>query len=150
MTTKYSISAASRITGKSRTTISKHLKQGKLSCEEGTDGAKLIDASELIRAYGDACDFGREEGREASSHKAHRDAPPTGQGGQAELHTLQTRLDKEVEERQREREQFRQQIEHLQGSLNCLLKHEQAGSLGKRKMRASHMPHMETRCRDIS
>ena len=43
-TTKYSISAAHRITGKSRTTITKHLASGKLSCEEDAQGNKLIDA----------------------------------------------------------------------------------------------------------
>ena len=65
--TKYTITAAHRITGKSRTTLQKHLKKGKLSCEETDDGIKLIDASELIRVYGDACDFTREEGLATSA-----------------------------------------------------------------------------------
>lgn len=57
MATKYTISAASRLTGKSRPTISKHIRQGRLSCEDDGQGAKLIDAVELIRVYGDACNF---------------------------------------------------------------------------------------------
>ena len=113
MTTKYSISAANRITGKSRTTITKHMRAGKLSFEEDGQGNKLIDASELIRVYGDECDFSREEG----SISETRAATPTGQGVQAEVNTLQTQLAKEVAERDRERAHFRQQVEQLQDAL---------------------------------
>lgn len=117
MPTKYSISAASRITGKSRTTISKHLKQGKLSCEEGGDGAKLIDASELIRVYGDACAFDVDQSRDRQPSPAEKPPMATEQGVQAALTTLQTQLDKEVTERERERAHYREQIEQLQAAL---------------------------------
>jgi len=36
---------------------------GKLSFELGDDGNKTIEASELVRVYGDACKFDREEKR---------------------------------------------------------------------------------------
>lgn len=111
--TKYSISAANRITGKSRTTITKHMRAGKLSYEEDGHGNKLIDASELIRVYGDECDFSREEGSSTDSSAA----TPTGQGVQAEVNTLQAQLAKEVAERERERAHFRQQVEQLQEAL---------------------------------
>ncbi|WP_442483315.1 hypothetical protein [Aeoliella sp. SH292] len=112
-TTKYSISAANRITGKSRTTITKHLRSGRLSYEEDGQGNKLIDASELIRVYGDECDFSREEGSAPDSLIA----TPTGQGVQSEVNTLQSQLAKEVAERERERAHFRQQVEQLQEAL---------------------------------
>lgn len=112
-TTKYSITAAHRITGKSRTTIQKHLKQGRLSATEGPDGAKLIDASELIRVYGDECDFSREEG--ALTPEQHRPIAPN--SAPTELHTLREKLEMLNEERRREREQLQSQIEHLQESL---------------------------------
>lgn len=111
--TKYSISAANRITGKSRTTITKHIRSGKLSCEEDGQGNKLIDASELIRVYGDECDFSREEGSSTESPAA----TPSGQGVQTEVNTLQAQLAKEVAERERERAHFRQQVEQLQEAL---------------------------------
>jgi hypothetical protein len=111
--TKYSITAAHRITGKSRTTIQKHLKQGRLSATEGPDGAKLIDASELIRVYGDECDFSREEG--AQTPEQHR--PIAQDGAPTELHTLREKLEMLNEERRREREQLQSQIEHLQETL---------------------------------
>jgi hypothetical protein len=111
--TKYSITAAHRITGKSRTTIQKHIKQGKLSTTEGLDGAKLLDASELIRVYGADCDFSREEGApppEQFRPAAHDWAP-------TELNALREKLDTLNEERRREREQLQSQIEHLQEAL---------------------------------
>lgn len=109
--TKYSISAASRVTGKSRTTIAKHLKAGKLSCLDDGSGAKLIDASELLRVYGEACDFQSEE-EEPRTPAANSSSTTPGNST-----ALQERLDKEVVERDRERQQLRDQIEHLQESL---------------------------------
>jgi len=50
---KHSISEAARISGKSRSTIYRHIKQGKVSKEIGSDGEPMIDTSELRRVYGD-------------------------------------------------------------------------------------------------
>lgn len=116
--TTYTISAAHRITGKSRTTISKHIKSGKLSASKDADGNPVIDASELIRVYGDACDFGQEVGGTPTSKPAENKATrKTAQGVQPEVHTLQTLLDKEIAERDRERQHHREQIEHLEKAL---------------------------------
>jgi hypothetical protein len=111
--TKYTISAANRITGKSRTTILKHIRQGRLSCELDGDDNKVIDRSELIRAYGAECDFSREEGGSIGSRAV------AGSDGvvQQQLHTVQQQLDMVNKERERERSQFQQQIDNLQDSL---------------------------------
>jgi len=112
--TRYTITAAHRITGKSRTTLQRHLKSGKLSCTEDIEGNRLIDASELMRVYGEECDFSgveqivknsdtREEGSPATVH--HR------------LNSVQQQLDTVYEERGREREQLQSQIDHLQEAL---------------------------------
>ncbi len=112
-TTQYTITAASRVTGKSRTTIQKHLKQGKLSAS-GPEGNKRIDASELIRVYGDDCDFAR--GQEDAAAPAEREeGPPT--TVRTELHSVRQQLDTLEEERRREREQLQAQIEHLRDAL---------------------------------
>lgn len=61
---KFNQSEAQRITGKSRTTIKKHMKEGKLSFELDHEGNKVIQASELIRVYGEEhCDFESAMGR---------------------------------------------------------------------------------------
>ena len=118
-TTKYSISASHRITGKSRTTISKHLQEGKLTCEVDEHGNKLIDASELLRVYGDACRFEREEGREANASPPRLSSVSSFSGAAAEarLEALEQQLSREMAERERERRQYREQVEHLQESL---------------------------------
>ena len=110
--TLYSISAANRITGKSRTTIAKHIRTGRLSVTQDDFGNKLIDAAELIRVYGDDCDFDREE---ATSDQTSPDQQSS--NGHSELRQLRSQLDREMAERERERQQYREQVEHLQETL---------------------------------
>jgi hypothetical protein len=111
--TKYSIAAASRLTGKSRTTIAKHVRSGRLSCVEDASGAKLIDASELVRVYGDDLDFSQPGAEEAPEAGEGARPPPAGM----EAALLEQRLTSEASERERERQQYRAQIEHLQEAL---------------------------------
>jgi len=47
-----SISKASKLTGKSRQTLYKHLQNGQLSLSTDVNGSKGLDISELIRVYG--------------------------------------------------------------------------------------------------
>lgn len=47
----YTLGEAAKATGKSKATISKALKSGKISGSKGEDGAYRIDASELHRVY---------------------------------------------------------------------------------------------------
>lgn len=49
---KHSISEAAKLTGKARSTLHRHLKDGKLSKELDTDGQPVIDTAELVRVYG--------------------------------------------------------------------------------------------------
>ncbi len=116
--TKFSISQAHRIADKSRTTIAAHLKSGKLAYELDGQGNKLIDATELIRVYGDDCDFER----------ASPSTKPTRKGGQAsssevrtvvdqQLHTAEQQLATEQDERRREREHLQARIDHLEAAL---------------------------------
>lgn len=43
---------ASELTGISRSTIQRHMKNGKLSCQLGPNGQRQVDVSELERVYG--------------------------------------------------------------------------------------------------
>ncbi len=116
--TKYSLSAAARIADKSRTTIAAHIKSGKLSVTTGDDGNRSIDASELIRVYGDECDF--EQATGASKPTSNTKPHPVASGEQrapAELHTVQQLMEREHKERDREREQLQARIDHLEDSL---------------------------------
>ncbi len=59
---KYSISEASRIVGITRKTLYKHIKKKPISVEKDENEKPIIDASELVRVYGDQCRFDNEEG----------------------------------------------------------------------------------------
>ena len=91
--TKYSISAAHRITGKSRTTISSHMKSGKLSYEENHDGEKVIDASELIRVYGDQCNFDQADTDTKKPEKKIATVQSSDQTVQSELLLAKQKID---------------------------------------------------------
>lgn len=104
--TRYSISAASRITGKSRATIARHLKASKLSYDLDNEGNKQIDASELMRVYGDECDFQQEEKRGQRSEASRLETP---------VDANSTAIDAVREQLV---EQYKAQIDHLQQALD--------------------------------
>lgn len=104
--TKYSISAASRIIGKSRATVSRHASAGKLSFEIDNDGNKTIEASELIRVYGDTCDFKQEEKRGQTTETKRSESKP--EDGATAIKAMQQQLIG----------QYVSQIDHLQQALS--------------------------------
>ena len=50
---KLNITQAAKAVGKDRTTLQRNIKKGKVTCEVNSDGNKVIDTAELIRAYGE-------------------------------------------------------------------------------------------------
>lgn len=50
---KLNVSQAANLYGKSRMTLHRHLKSGRISSELSGDGQRLIDLSELIRVFGE-------------------------------------------------------------------------------------------------
>lgn len=50
---KVNLSKAALLVEKNRTTIWRHIKQGKVSIERDRDGNPLVDTSELLRVYGE-------------------------------------------------------------------------------------------------
>lgn len=110
----FSILKASKLTGKSRTTIAKHMKNGTLTFDRDATGNKVISAAELDRVYG----------LKDPSAKAQQPAPPNSKTlrnekkpgpNQAMAEEL---LKMEREERVREREQLRSQIDSLEEALS--------------------------------
>jgi len=82
------------------------------------DGNRSIDASELIRVYGDECDFDQATGtsKPTRNSKQHQ-VTSIEQRAPAELDTVQQLLASERKERDREREQLQARIDHLEDSL---------------------------------
>ncbi len=112
--TKHSISAAHRITGKSRTTISSHMKSGKLSYEENQDGEKVIDASELIRVYGDQCNFDQANTDANKPEKKIPVAQSNDQTVQSDLLLAKQKIDSLTEKA----DSYKEEIEYLRERLD--------------------------------
>jgi hypothetical protein len=131
----YSLAQAARAAGKSKPTIARAIKAGKISAARGDDGSYQVDESELARVYPLA-------GHVTGSVK--RSEPGNGAGytptvtpGEMEalrlllaereesLRDLRRRLDAETEERRREAEERRR----LQERLVALLERRPAGSV---------------------
>ena len=110
---KFNISAVHRLTGKARSTISNHLKVGKVSYVLDDDGNKLIEASEIIRVYGDVFEI---EGDGKIGTKTNRSVKKSEAKNDASQH-LQSMLEQEKQERERERKQLQETIEHLRTDL---------------------------------
>ncbi len=60
---KFSIAQAAKIAGKARNTIKNRMNKGRLTWELDGGGNKVIDASELVRVFGDDCQFDRLDNR---------------------------------------------------------------------------------------
>jgi len=106
-----SISEAARLTGKSRTTIQKYIKQGKLSKCSGTDGTFGIDTSELLRVFGSLS----EQGTTCAQivHSMHQFAGKNAHNGHAYSvhdHTEHLLLEQENESLKKEIELLQQLI----------------------------------------
>lgn len=123
------IAQAAFLTAKSRQTINKFTKNGKLSHSQNAEGAKVIEISELQRVFPlvrkfeelDQMDAGAQEEGEAEERS------PGVAEQLAVLHVKLENLEKERDnlktERERERELYQQQIDSLQNSLNKIQDH---------------------------
>jgi len=113
--TKFNQSEAARIVGRVRNTIAAHIKEGKISLVEDSQGNRVIDQSELIRFYGDDCDFSRIDASTNSSKKTTaKPASSSDQTQHAQLHMTEQLLEAQKEERKRERERMEAEIERLE------------------------------------
>ena len=110
----YTLGEAAKATGKSKATISKAIKSGRISAKKGETGAFAIDPSELHRVY------------PATVESEHQESPPTPQVNsqndglirelQARLEATQERLtDKEavISDLRDDRDRWRQQATAL-------------------------------------
>jgi len=115
---KHTISEAARLSGKSRSTIHRHIKDGKITKTISDDGSPLIDTAELHRAYGDL------------SHMSHAETAPVKHPDTATPDTRNTYLEAELEHLRAERDALRDERDRWCAQaerLTTLLTHEKAG-----------------------
>lgn len=112
--TTFTISAVHRMTGLARSTITNHITKGKLSVVEDKEGKRLIEASELVRVYGDLVTI--DDDGELKTQTSRIDKGKAGKD--SENSHLQELLDRERAERDRERGQLQKTIDQLRGDLD--------------------------------
>lgn len=98
-----SVSKAARMTGKGRSTIQRHMREGKLSAGRDESGNPVIDVSELIRVYGS---IKADEADKAEPVKQSETPPPS----QAEIATIEA-LTKELEAAREREDWLKRQLE---------------------------------------
>lgn len=98
--TLHSISEAARVAKKSRSTIHRHIKEGKLSKVIGADGRPAIETSELHRVYQDLSHSDSSSTPEMVHHDTPRKTASTS-ALEAELAALRTERDYLKDERDR-------------------------------------------------
>ena len=102
----YTLGEAAKATGKSKPTIQRAIKSGKISASKKEDGTYDIDPAELHRVY----PVKQSDGNADSDVK--QNVTPNNNGElQAELDTMRRELEQTNLERDRERELMNQQIE---------------------------------------
>ncbi|MEM6469599.1 MAG: hypothetical protein AAF802_08495 [Planctomycetota bacterium] len=106
MKRQFTATEAGRVTGKGRSTITRHMKSGKLSFQLNEAGYRVVEASELMRVYGDDLKF--EDGGGGS------DGSNTKRGVSHITNDLEKLLDALNEASTREREQYAARIARLE------------------------------------
>lgn len=110
----YTLGEAAKATGKSKATISKAIKSGRISAEKGETGAFAIDPSELHRVYPVTVSSGQKETPEATKVNGKDDGLV--RELQTRLEAAQERLaDKEtvISDLREDRDKWRQQATAL-------------------------------------
>lgn len=104
---KHSISEAAKLTGKARSTLHRHIKDGKLSKELDADGQPVIDTAELVRVYGPLLS----QDRRTDDAVGQQATPPSNSVLQARIEAL---LEAQIEQLRKERAE---QIDQLRADL---------------------------------
>lgn len=110
----YTLGTAAKATGKSKPTIQRAIKGGKISAARKDDGSYEIDPAELHRVFPMLPDTGNDTG-----DMKQPETPPVTPELQAEIAVLRERLSGVEAERTREREQLTDQIADLRRRLDA-------------------------------
>jgi len=119
---KHSIAEAARIVSVTRKTFYKHIDKKGISVEKDGNDSPVIDASELIRVYGDQCNFEYNK-QPAVNGKGTQPSPNVSseqQGATISESVAVTQKELELVKAQlaTERENFEEQIDYLRGKLD--------------------------------
>ena len=111
--TKLNISRAAKAVGKNRKTIQNHIKKGKISYEIDSDGNKVIDISELQRAYGELKEATQPYSVSKSAKNGQQYAPEITQLLQQQISDLKQEVKEARQEKEQDREEYKRREERL-------------------------------------
>jgi hypothetical protein len=114
---KYSISEASRIVGITRKTLYKHIEKKPISVDKDENDRPIIDASELVRVYGDRCRFNNEEGGKKADEGIQSSTEVSNQDA-IEVAVTQKELEMLRVQMSSEKNTFEEQIDYLRTKLD--------------------------------
>ena len=109
---KLTLNQAAQECNRSKSTISKALKSGKISSERGEKGAYLIDPAELFRV------FPKSSPENQSEPMSNPKSEQENRGLEQEIETLRQQIENLTLERERERQQLSDQITDLRQRLD--------------------------------
>lgn len=115
---KHSISEAAKLTGKARSTLHRHLKDGKISKEIDADGQPVIDTAELVRVYGLL--QGQDSSRTVSidQHATPQKDNPLQAKIEAIMEAQIDQLRADLDDARKERDDWKAQAQRLSGLLS--------------------------------
>lgn len=115
---KHSISEAAKLTGKARSTLHRHLKDGKLSKELDADSHPVIDTAELVRVYGSL----HSQDSSATGSIGQQATPPRDSPLQAKIEAMmEAQIDQlraDLDDARKERDDWKAQAQRLSGLLS--------------------------------
>jgi hypothetical protein len=111
----YTIGTAARATGKAKSTISRDIKNGRISAEKQPDGSYLIDPSELHRVYPPVV-----SGNGCENSESNDSQPLTTDAETALLRQDNMRLLEQIEMLRDERDDLRRRLDTDAGSPSLL------------------------------
>lgn len=114
---KYSISEASRVVGVTRKTLYKHIDKKPITVEKDNNDRPVIDASELIRVYGDQCKFDFDSGSDDTEKSKHQ-STEVSNSKSTEIAVIKKELELVRGQFRSEKENFEEQIDYLRKKLD--------------------------------
>jgi hypothetical protein len=109
---KVSLTQGAKLAGVSRSTLNRHLKQGKVSKVNGSDGKPCVDTSELQRVYGSLSRDTPSQSVPLKQHGTHHDTAEN----DIEIAVLRAELNatkEQLEETRKDRDEWKGQAKTL-------------------------------------
>ena len=115
---KHSITEAAKLTGKARSTLHRHLKDGRLSKELDADGQPVIDTAELVRVYGPLQGQGSSDTVSIGQHATPQNNQPLQARIEAMMEAQIDQLRADLDDARKERDDWKTQAQRLSGLLS--------------------------------